>query len=809
MHLAARQILLVIVILGLVAGMVACTGDTGPAGAPAVDRGTITGTVDDPAGTPAAGASISTDPPTATAQTDAAGRFTLASIPIGAYTVVASKAGYVDARLSAVGVGAGSTVHVSLVLAAWPTSTPTATVTTSPAPLSTATPTSTSTSTVTVPPTATPSVGSLSGTVRGRKAFGVSLAVAGAHVCVEGSSLCTTSGSDGAYLLSAVPPGWLFISASAPGFLPGETRRAAFLSAGASLQGLDVTLSGRPSDAATYLGSTVCVSCHKSLESDVVTAWQSSAHANAVDRTTRHVDVTGWPMAPADCTAPATLDTGFAATDPGLTASEDREVYLVRWKAGCGGRPQFAMALDTNQSGAVDAGDTMIPVNGSVGGVAMDAGQCGEGGIIPADAPCSATLGGSGSTAAMGWWQQEYLVDIGPTTKSGWVTWDTTNTPTDALILPAAWNQRSQQWVAAPDYDPTQDGTFSKACAGCHDTGLSLRADDAGEVTSYSNVDPYIGCEKCHGPGSDHVRLGDAQLIVNPRYLTAQSEREVCGQCHSQGVSSTNPAGAFGFAWNSLAAVGGGNFIPGVHRLSDFQDAPAYGDPDFYWPSGFPSVDHTAAIDFEADVHVTNPYEKLSCSDCHSGHGGTGGPSQFERANLQTGDQFVFRNNTAVLRDDVLCLACHATHGSFASLTLEDAARYHIWAGGAVQKNGTAWSVSPQDQAQSRSTVALAVNAHMIAQAAMPAYYDPTGTIGTPVGRCSSCHMAKTAFTAQFYSGVDGSGKTANVIGDVSAHTFRVAWPDMSLATVESASSWDGVMPNACGACHSVYRFGK
>ncbi|MFI5396006.1 MAG: carboxypeptidase regulatory-like domain-containing protein [Candidatus Binatia bacterium] len=678
-----------------------------------------------------------------------------------------------------------------------PSATPTPTVTSTATVMSTPT----STPTVTMPPT----VGSLSGTVRSSKG-----AVAGAQVCVAGSTICATSGSDGTYTLSAVSPGSVFVSASATGFLPGETRQAAFLTAGASLQGVDVMLSGRPTSAATYVGSNLCVTCHTALNPSLVAAWRGSAHVGAVDRTTAHVDVTGWPAAPADCTAPAALDAGFTASDPNPAILQDREVYLVRWKAGCAGKPEFAMAFDTNQNGAIDTGDTIIPVNGSMGGVATGAGQCGNGGIIPANAPCSANLGGSGSSAAKGWWQQEYLVDIGAAGKPSWVTWDTTNTPTDALILPAAWNQRSKQWVAAPDYNPTQDGTYSKACAGCHDTGLSLSADDSGHVTSYSRVDPYIGCEKCHGPGSAHVSAGgDTQLIVNPSYLTAQSEREVCGQCHSQGVSSTSPTGVFGFAWNSGAAVGGGNFIPGVHRLSDFQSAPAYGDPDFYWPSGFPSVDHITSVDFEANVHVNNPYEKLTCADCHSGHGGAGGPLQFQRTNGQTGDRYVFQNNDATLRDDVLCLSCHATQGSFASLALEDVGRYHISAGGSVQKNGTAWVVSVDDQAKSASAVASAVRSHMITQAAMPAYFDPNGTIGTPVGRCSSCHMTKTAFTASFYSGPDASGKTANVIGDVTSHTFRVAWPDMSLVTVAGATSWDGVMPNACGACHPEYRFGK
>jgi hypothetical protein len=377
--------------------------------------------------------------------------------------------------------------------------------------------------------------------------------------------------------------------------------------------------------------------------------------------------------------------------------------------------------------------------------------------------------------------------------------------------MPLAWNQRTRAWVPAPDYNTGQDGTWSKACAGCHEAGLTLAVDANGFVTRYSSASADIGCEKCHGPGSAHVSGGgDAQLIVNPRYLTAQAEREVCAQCHSQGVSSTSPAGAFGFAWNDTATVGGGNFIPGVHQLSDFMAGPAYGDPNFYWPYGFPSADHLTSIDFGASVHANNAYEKLTCADCHSGHGGTGGPASFQRTNAQNGDQFVFEANDAALRDDVACLGCHATHGPFSALGLPDIASYHLSVGGAVQKNGAALTVTPDAQAAAARLVASTVTAHMLDAAKMPAYFDPTGAVGAgPVGRCASCHMAKTAFTGSYFPGQDASGRTANVIGDVTAHTFVVAWPDASLATFASATSWDGVMPNACGACHRWYRFGK
>ncbi|HYA87698.1 MAG TPA: carboxypeptidase-like regulatory domain-containing protein [Nitrospirota bacterium] len=762
----------------LVLGVVACKGSTGDTGTPAIDHGSISGTVKDPTGSPVVAAAISTEPSTISVQTDTSGSFTLASIPIGAYTVVASKAGYVDSNLTGIGVGAGSTMNVSLVLA----------------------------------PVA-PIPGSLSGKVLGRKGVsGVSSPLAGAQVCVEGGSICADTQSDGTYTLTGVTPGFISLSASTTGYLLGETRQAAFLAAGATVTGQDITLSGMPANTATYVGTNTCISCHTNVSPSVVTAWNNSAHAKATDRTLGSVDVTGWPAAPATCNTPTTMNLGFMATDPTVTIPPaTRTVFLVRWKAGCG-QPTFEMAFDTKQTGSVVAGDTIIPVTGSIGGVATGAGQCGNAGIIPANTPCSANLGGSGATANMGWWQQEYLVSIASgSNKPGWVTWDTTNTPSDLLVLPAAWNQRTQTWIPAPDYNPIQSMSFSAACSGCHETGLSLVTDTSGNVTSYSAVSQNIGCEKCHGPGSSHVSAGgDASLIVNPAYLTAQSEREVCGQCHSQGVTSTSPAGALGFAWNSMAAVGGGNFIPGVHTLSDFMIIPAYGDPAWYWPSGFPSSDHISYMDLEGSVHENNSYEKLSCANCHDGHGGTGGPSEFQRANGQSGDQYAFQSNAEILRNDVVCLACHATYGDFASIALADVANYHVSTGGLVSLNGTTFAPTSAQQMQSTDLISAMVNSHMMARAAMPAYFDPTGDVsGMPVGRCSSCHMAKTSFTGAFFSGLDANGKTANVIGDVTSHVFKVAWPVMSLETWSAATTWDAVMPNACGSCHKEYRFGK
>jgi hypothetical protein len=754
-------------VFSLAMALTACKGSTGPAGASAVDHGSITGTVKGATGAPISAATVTTDPATVTAQTGADGTFTLTPVPIGAYTVVAEKAGYSAGGLSSVGVGAGGTVNVSLVLT-----------------VSSTTP------------------GTLSGTIRGRKGV-----IAGAQICV-GVAPCGTSSATGTYSLAGVAPGVVFVSASATGYLPGEIREAVFLSAGGTVTGVDVTLSGRPTDAATYVGSSRCVGCHDDTQNPgLATAWQSSAHVTAVDRTLGRLDTTGWPAAAGDCTTPNTIDAGFTATDP--ADATDREVWLVRYAAAC--TPAFAMAFDTTGDGSIDAGDTILGIAASVGGVATGAGQCGQGGILPGSAPCAADyVAGSGVTHAAGWWQQEYLFSIAAGSTPSWVTWTPPAGDGDMLVAPAAWNQRQGAWVPAPDYNPVQGMTWSTACAGCHEAGLALGLDVNGNVTSYTAKDQDIGCEKCHGPGSDHRSAGgDAQLIVNPAYLTAQAEREVCGQCHSQGVTSASPA-TLGFAWNASPspAVGGGNFIPGVHTLADFLTAPVLGDPEFYWPSGFPSVDHLTYQDIEANVHANNGFEKIACSSCHGGHGASGGPSQFAKSSA-TGNAYVFQNNEAVLRNDVLCLSCHATFGPFGSVALEDVANYHVSASGTVLKDGTAMTPTADAQAASKSLIASAVNQHMIFTAAMPAYFDPTGAFsGMPVGRCSSCHMAKTTFTGTFFMGTDRFGRQANVMGDVSAHTFKVAMPDMSLATRGAATSWDTVMPNACGQCHMPYLVG-
>ena len=98
---------------------------------------------------------------------------------------------------------------------------------------------------------------------------------------------------------------------------------------------------------------------------------------------------------------------------------------------------------------------------------------------------------------------------------------------------------------------PVNNNAVQTMCAGCHLTGWEryqdktteqflVRAvnDPAGEMNIDDDPAPdeiNIGCENCHGPGSEHVaNAGRSLFIVNPRYLSAERSTTLCGRCHDR-----------------------------------------------------------------------------------------------------------------------------------------------------------------------------------------------------------------------------------------------------------------------------------
>lgn len=735
-------------------------GAAGLAGTPgqgAVDTGSISVLVTS-AGGPVEGATLSTAPVTISVDTDATGAATLAAIPIGVYEVTAAISGTsIEATESSVGVAAGLTTDISFSLSGVP--------------------------------------GTITGNVVGPDGADGDLdpdPVVGATVSTEGGVTATTD-ANGDFTLDSVTRSFLSVDPPAgTTLLAGGTRYS--LGPG---ENVGIRLTDGPANDATFVDNQTCLFCHEVFNPELVAAWKNSGHYRVIERSLIEMDTTGWPDDPGANLCSAWVGTGVDANDPSEDPSmaPGHSVYIRT----CNDDPElrFEVLVDGNDDGA-GVGDTVVTVYSTYGGPGTAAGEL-------------AVLQDRGEAADLhGTWKQRYMFNIGDLgtcsalnpegthtkpAKPAFVGWDTTQTCEDMLITPIQYNQRTGEWVSYHTNNwYTQGRTYSKKCSGCHEAGLTLTEVD-GNVTEYAATDYRIGCQKCHGPGSGHLTGGGATHIINPKYLSAESAREVCGQCHSRG---SEPLGVFSFPWRSDVAEFDGNFIGGIHKLDwDPVDAPEgyYLQKPGLWPDGFSVKHHQQYNDFLKSSHIDNPFELVTCHDCHSPHSGRGGPFQFEKVD-SSGNEFVFGDNQRALMSNVVCLNCHATHGSFASLSLDDVAVYHTAHGGTVDKNGNALAPTVGDQAAAEALVAQSVKAHSGQAAGMPlAPYQPEESaipqnylLGQgPVGRCTSCHMTKTAKSATWFDDAEG----LKIEGDASNHSFEIV--DIQAGTDE---------PNSCGKCH-------
>jgi Flp pilus assembly protein TadD/predicted GIY-YIG superfamily endonuclease len=129
--------------------------------------------------------------------------------------------------------------------------------------------------------------------------------------------------------------------------------------------------------------------------------------------------------------------------------------------------------------------------------------------------------------------------------------------------LPLCWYTQEGRWDMAPGFEFADQQGFTRLvprdCIGCHDAypDLAPGADRYGEPYVFPAELPHgIGCQRCHGPGAEHVRLAadlDAPLeavrgsIVNPARLAPGARDQVCLQCHLQPTARhTSIVHAFG-----------------------------------------------------------------------------------------------------------------------------------------------------------------------------------------------------------------------------------------------------------------------
>lgn len=214
-------------------------------------------------------------------------------------------------------------------------------------------------------------------------------------------------------------------------------------------------------------------------------------------------------------------------------------------------------------------------------------------------------------------WKQRYFKKVGD----------------DYFPLPAQWDVTHKKWrpyFAKDDwwaaYYPPDNfkRPTGPTCDGCHSVNYNT---STRQVTEWN-----VGCERCHGPGSEHVKNPVASTILNPARLDFVQASDTCIQCHSQGRPITNPVDGKYYDW----PVG---FKMGL-RLIDFWKLEDHrlGETTFtHFAEGTAHKNRMQGNDFVTSLMYQHG---VACFTCHDSHGSA---------------------SASLLRKpaSVLCLDCH------------------------------------------------------------------------------------------------------------------------------------------------------
>src|SRR4030042_4817426 len=424
--------------------------------------------------------------------------------------------------------------------------------------------------------------------------------VAGVKVAVEGQKITATTSKDGSFKLEGVVPGNVYLHATAPSkaYLDGETLKSISVKAGATVSGVTITLSGRPSAAATYAGMKVCSGCHDATLSKPLDGTpHAAAHSRFVAEGTSHMVYKNmWPEPGSKYLPKDPQGKLLKVQDP---LDGNGLVHVALCTKGDDPNRQYLFKFYPEQKEGVslteadlDCSDKpaeaiWIPVAGTIGGE----GNWGKGYVDPShkvpdrhpnfgegkqrflarvqDVPAIAKWMKDNNVSREGQKQDYicflpvYIMQDGPRRASKVLA-------KGEVGAPMFWQKSPKNWA-------TPDNTLSRNCAGCHSTGLTIKTKDfpgyKSVVTDWDYTDLNITCEHCHGPGSEHAKTSDKMTIIAPKYLTAKAGNELCGQCHaSHDGKSQNPMGIFKppFDANYKDTLGHGFFVPGVYDLETF-----------------------------------------------------------------------------------------------------------------------------------------------------------------------------------------------------------------------------------------------
>jgi predicted CXXCH cytochrome family protein len=200
-------------------------------------------------------------------------------------------------------------------------------------------------------------------------------------------------------------------------------------------------------------------------------------------------------------------------------------------------------------------------------------------------------------------WKQRYFKKVGDDYFIFPAQWDVTHKVWKPYVVKDDW------WVAhyPPDDFPRNDfqRSTSTLCDGCHSVNYNVQNKTATEWN--------VGCERCHGPGSEHVKKPTSSNIVNAARLGYVPANDTCIQCHSQGRPLENPIAGKYYDWPVGYDV--------TKKLSDYWKLEEHklGETSFtHFADGTAHKNRMQGNDYVASQMYTHG---VTCFTCHDVHG--------------------------------------------------------------------------------------------------------------------------------------------------------------------------------------------
>ena len=193
--------------------------------------------------------------------------------------------------------------------------------------------------------------------------------------------------------------------------------------------------------------------------------------------------------------------------------------------------------------------------------------------------------------------------------------------------LPLAWYaEKGGSWAMNPGYDRPDHPGFSRlitnSCMFCHNgipEAPSGGSEAGAEAVFPERMPEGIDCQRCHGPGSQHVQLAESsgakpeairKAIVNPAKLSPERQMEVCMQCHLETTSFRLPNAIVRYEREPFSYKPGeplGDFM--VH----FDQAPGKADEDRFEIA-------SSAYRLRRSACFLKSEGALRCTTCHNPH---------------------------------------------------------------------------------------------------------------------------------------------------------------------------------------------